>query len=75
MKLLPIEMEKPARAREGNKNFSLHMLDLSYLSHTMVETSSGPLGIPVWVLGEVWLEVSITEMEGMNLVRPSSQAV
>lgn len=73
MKLLPIEPDKSACAREGKQNFSLHMLDPSYLSHTIVGSSSGALGIPVWVLGEVWLEDSIRDgSQGMNLVRSPS---
>lgn len=48
----------------------------SHPSHTMVQTPSGPLGIPVWVLGEAWLEVSIRgESQGMNLVRSPSEGV
>lgn len=76
MKLLPTELDKPACAREGKQNFSLHMLDPSYLSHTIVGSSSGALGIPIWVLGEVWLEDSIRDgSQGMNPMRSPSEGV
>lgn len=56
------------------QNFSLHMLDPSYLSHTTVGSSSGALGIPGSVLGEGWLEDSIRDgSQGMNPVRSPSE--
>lgn len=61
MKLLPNEPDESACAGKGKQNFSLHMLDPSYLSHTIEGSSSGALGIPVWILEGVWQEDSIRD--------------